>query len=61
MRTRRIFDGQATLTVRRRRATVHIRGRYVGTLVKGDGRWTGPDGYTYLSPAEAAEALLEAA
>ena len=61
MRTRKILDGHGTLTVRRRRATVHIHGCYVGTLVKGGGRWTGPDGTTYRNPADAAEALAEVA
>ena len=57
-----VCDGKATAEVRGRRAAVRLSGAYLGTLTKTGGRWSVP-GLTgsYRSPAEAAEALAEAA
>ena len=59
MRKLTIADGQGIVEVRGRRATVKVRGRYVGSVAKGTrGRWTVPgSAAAYPGPADAAEAL----
>lgn len=66
MRVRKlnVCDGNGTAEIRRRsrRAAVRVSGRYLGTLTKTGGRWLIPgQPGSYRSPAEAAEALAEAA
>lgn len=59
----RIADTDAVAEVRGRRAAIRIHGRYVGTATKcSGGRWTVPGSPTlYRSPADAADALADAA
>lgn len=59
----RIADGEGTAEIRGRRAAVRIHGRYVGTATKcSGGRWSVPGTATlFRSPADAADALAEAA
>lgn len=62
MRKLTIAEGLGIVEVRGRRATVRVRGCYVGTVAKGNrGRWAVPGSTAaYAGPADAAEALADA-
>lgn len=61
MRKLMIAEGRGTVEIRGRRATVRLRGRYVGQAVKLEaGRWALPGSTAaYPSPSDAAEVLAE--